>query len=181
MPFAQTLMHVSFSNPVHPCCSLFVEARDRRRRLLSLVLSAPQRAERYFNASPLRRWMWAGISVCNGFYAGMRAGHGARSNFSPGFVRLQRRPLCLQTGCLLYSGPPPRAPLPPCPGNIATLSFGALAVNDVFAAVVTLLFCEVVTHLHYTDTTGSLTLWYLNCFKMGLIASLLADAIKLGS
>lgn len=114
---------------------LYVEARDRRRRLLSLVLSAPQRAERYFNASPLRRWMWAGISVCNGFYA----------------------------------------------GNIATLSFGALAVNDVFAAVVTLLFCEVVTHLYYTDTTGSLTLWYLNCFKIGLIAALLADAVKLGS
>ncbi|KAL4432815.1 hypothetical protein ABPG77_008141 [Micractinium sp. CCAP 211/92] len=115
--------------------NLRVEARDRRRRLLSLVLSAPQRAERYFAASPLRRWMWAGISVCNGFYA----------------------------------------------GNIATLSFGALAVNDVFAAVVTLLFCEVATYLYYTDTSGSLTLWYLNCFKVGLIASLLADAAKLGS
>ncbi|KAL4458095.1 hypothetical protein ABPG75_012960 [Micractinium tetrahymenae] len=114
---------------------LCVEARDRRRRLLSLVLSAPQRVDRYLNASPLRRWMWAGISLCNGFYA----------------------------------------------GNIATLSFGALAVNDVFAAVVTLLFCEVVTHLYYTDTTGSLTLWYLNCFKIGLIAAMLADAAKLGS
>ncbi len=75
---------------------------------------------------------------------------------------------------------PPRPPTFRA-GNIATLSFGALAVNDVFAAVVTLLFCEVATYLYYTDTSGSLTLWYLNCFKVGLIASLLADAAKLGS
>lgn len=66
-------------------------------------------------------------------------------------------------------------------GNIVSLSFGALAVNDVFAAVVTLLFCEVVTHLYYTAEKPTLRLWFLNCFKLGLIASLLADAAKLGS
>lgn len=65
--------------------------------------------------------------------------------------------------------------------NIATLSFGALAVNDVFAAVITLLFCEVVTHLYYTSDGPSLRLLFANCFKMGLTASLLADAIKLSS
>jgi len=54
-------------------------------------------------------------------------------------------------------------------------------VNDVFAAVITLFFCEVATHLYYTDTQGRLSYWYLNCFKMGLIAALLADALKLGS
>lgn len=71
--------------------------------------------------------------------------------------------------------------LSPPAGNIATLSFGALAINDVFAAVITLLFCEVVTHLYRTDTTNSYILWFMNCFKQGLIASLLADAAKLGS
>lgn len=114
---------------------LCVEARDRQRRLLSYVLSAPQRVDRYLAAYRLRRWMWAGISLTTGFYA----------------------------------------------GNIATLSFGALAINDVFAAVITLLFCEVVTHLYRTDTTNSYILWFMNCFKQGLIASLLADAAKLGS
>ena len=68
-------------------------------------------------------------------------------------------------------------------GNVASLSFGALAINDVFAAVITLLFCEVITHLYYTQPAGqrSLRLWFANCSKMGLIASLLADAAKLGS
>lgn len=78
--------------------------------------------------------------------------------------------------------PPPLlpSPLPRPAANIATLSFGALAVNDVFAAVVTLMFCEVVTHFYYTNP-GSLRLLFANCFKMGLTASLLADAAKLGS
>jgi hypothetical protein len=66
-------------------------------------------------------------------------------------------------------------------GNIVTLSFGALAVNDVLAAVITLMFCEIVTHLYYTADKPSLFLWFLNNFKVGLIASLLSDAAKLGS
>lgn len=66
-------------------------------------------------------------------------------------------------------------------GNIATLSFGALAVNDVLAAVITLMFCEVVTHLYYSTEKPSLFIWFLNNFKMGLIAAMLADAAKLGS
>lgn len=41
-----------------------------RRRLLSYILSAPQRSERYFESSAWRRWMWAGISLGTGFYAG---------------------------------------------------------------------------------------------------------------
>lgn len=41
-----------------------------RRRLLSYILSAPQRSERYFESSGWRRWMWAGISLGTGFYAG---------------------------------------------------------------------------------------------------------------
>ncbi|KAL4853414.1 Ycf20-like protein [Chlorella vulgaris] len=112
-----------------------IEARDRQRRLLTYVLSMPQRIDRYLESSWFRKWSWAGISFCSGFYA----------------------------------------------GNIATLSFGALAVNDVLAAVITLLFCEVVTDLYYTAKEPSIFLWYLNAFKIGLIGSLLADAAKLGS
>lgn len=125
--------------------------------------------------------MWAGISVCNGFYAGVVCWGSAKPR------GCQSLGQCLEkhwnrSAAACWASAQPHPPTPPFhPGNIATLSFGALAVNDVFAAVVTLLFCEVVTHLYYTDTTGSLTLWYLNCFKIGLIAALLADAVKLGS
>ena len=65
-------------------------------------------------------------------------------------------------------------------GNIATLSFGALAINDVFAAVVTLVFYEAVTKLFYSSPRPSLKLWFANSFKIGMTLSMLADAIKLG-
>lgn len=65
-------------------------------------------------------------------------------------------------------------------GNIVTLSFGALAINDVFAGVVTLLFYEVVSRLFYGATRPSLKLWFANWFKIGVVLSMLADAIKLG-
>lgn len=66
-------------------------------------------------------------------------------------------------------------------GNIVTLSFGALAINDVLAAVVTLIFYEVVTQAFYTAKNPPLRLWFANFFKMGVVAALMADAIKLGS
>lgn len=68
-------------------------------------------------------------------------------------------------------------------GNIVTLSFGALAINDVFAGVVTLLFYELVTRLFYSEGSlgkKSLKMWFVNYFKMGVVLSCLADAIKLG-
>lgn len=68
-------------------------------------------------------------------------------------------------------------------GNIVTLSFGALAINDVFAAMVTLLFYELVTRLFYSGgslSKKSLNMWFVNYFKMGVVLSCLADAIKLG-
>jgi hypothetical protein len=65
-------------------------------------------------------------------------------------------------------------------GNIVTLSFGALAINDVFAGVVTLLFYEIVSRLFYGATRPSLKLWFANWFKLGVVLSMLADAIKLG-
>jgi len=65
-------------------------------------------------------------------------------------------------------------------GNIATLSFGALAINDVFAAIVTLLFYEIVSNLFYGAKRPSLKLWFANFFKIGMTASMIADAVKLG-
>lgn len=160
------------SLPHLPLSRLAVEARTRQRRLLSYVLSAPQRVDRYLRSAWWRRWTWAGSSLATGYYAGGWVG-GWLDGFEGGDERLPhvafaRRP------------PTPTSQHLP-PANILTLSFGALAVNDVLAAVVTLFFCEVVTHLYYTDNSNSLVLWYLNCFKMGLIASMLADAAKLGS
>lgn len=56
--------------PCTPPRSLRVVARSRQRRLLSYVLSAPQRVERHLQSSLWRQWMWAGIAFATGFYAG---------------------------------------------------------------------------------------------------------------
>ena len=64
-------------------------------------------------------------------------------------------------------------------GNVVTLSFGALAINDILAAVLTLVFYETVTHLFYTAEKKTLRLWFANCFKIGVVAAMVADALKL--
>ena len=51
-----------------------MEARDRQRRLLSYVLSVPQRVDRYLEASCWRRWLWAAISFSTGYYSGTAMG-----------------------------------------------------------------------------------------------------------
>ena len=61
-----------------------------------------------------------------------------------------------------------------------TLSFGALAINDVLAAVITLLFYDIVSRAFYRSPTRPLRLWMANWFKIGVTAALMADAIKLG-
>jgi Protein of unknown function (DUF565) len=66
-------------------------------------------------------------------------------------------------------------------GNTITLSFGALAINDVLAAVITMVFYEVVSNAFYSSERPSLRLWFANFFKIGVVAALMADAIKLGS
>lgn len=63
--------------------------------------------------------------------------------------------------------------------NTVSLSFGALAINDVVAAAVTVGFCEVVSILYWSAETPGLGLLFLNCFKLGVIAALIADAFKL--
>lgn len=65
-------------------------------------------------------------------------------------------------------------------GNVVTLSFGALAINDVLAAALTVVFYEVVTQAFYSARTKTLRLYFANWFKVGVVTGLLADAIKLG-
>lgn len=65
-------------------------------------------------------------------------------------------------------------------GNTVTLSFGALAINDVLAAVVTLIFYEIVSNAFYSSPSPPLRLWFANFFKMGVVAAAMADAVKLG-
>ena len=66
-------------------------------------------------------------------------------------------------------------------GNVVTLSFGTLAINDVLAGVLTVAFYEAVTRAFYTAERFTLRLLFLNFFKIGVAAALLADAVKLGS
>ena len=65
-------------------------------------------------------------------------------------------------------------------GNTVTLSFGSLSVNDMLAAVITMVFYEVVSSIFYGSENPSLKLWFANFFKIGLVAALMAEAIKLG-
>lgn len=65
-------------------------------------------------------------------------------------------------------------------GNMVSLAFGALAINDVVAAVTTVAFCEVVSRNFY-ESWPSPPLWLLfaNCFKCGVEFAFIADALKL--
>lgn len=64
--------------------------------------------------------------------------------------------------------------------HAVSLSFGALAINDVVAAALTVAFCEVVSSLYYAAPKQTLKLLFLQCFKIGIICALIADAFKLG-
>lgn len=61
-----------------------------------------------------------------------------------------------------------------------SLSFGALAINDVVAAALTVAFSEVVSAAYYSAPKVTLKLLMANCFKIGITAALVADAFKLG-
>ncbi|KAL3138959.1 hypothetical protein ABBQ32_005769 [Trebouxia sp. C0010 RCD-2024] len=63
--------------------------------------------------------------------------------------------------------------------NTVSLSFGALAINDVIAAATTVAFCEVVSKAYWSASSPGLALAFLNFFKLGVIAALIADAFKL--
>ncbi|XP_028771428.1 uncharacterized protein ycf20 [Neltuma alba] len=62
-----------------------------------------------------------------------------------------------------------------------SLSFGALAVNDVIAAVVCVLLTEYVTKFYYSRPKVTFPIALLNNFKMGFTYGLFIDAFKLAS
>ncbi|KAL6503858.1 hypothetical protein OROGR_025781 [Orobanche gracilis] len=61
------------------------------------------------------------------------------------------------------------------------LSFGALSVNNVIAAVLCVLITEYVTRFYYSRPKVTSSLALLNNFKMGFTYGLILDAFKLAS
>ncbi|GAV61827.1 DUF565 domain-containing protein [Cephalotus follicularis] len=62
-----------------------------------------------------------------------------------------------------------------------SLSFGALGVNDVIAAVLCVLVTEYVTRFYYSRPKVTFPVALLNNFKMGFTYGLFIDAFKLAS
>ncbi|RDY01823.1 putative protein ycf20, partial [Mucuna pruriens] len=60
-----------------------------------------------------------------------------------------------------------------------SLSFGALGVNDVIAAVLCVLLTEYVTKFYYSRPKVTFPVALLNNFKMGFTYGLFIDAFKL--
>ncbi|KAK9724546.1 hypothetical protein RND81_05G081200 [Saponaria officinalis] len=62
-----------------------------------------------------------------------------------------------------------------------SLSFGALGVNDVIAAVLCVLLTEFATKFYYSRAMVTFPIALLNNFKMGFTYGLFIDAFKLAS
>lgn len=62
-----------------------------------------------------------------------------------------------------------------------SLSFGALGVNDVIAAVLCVFLTEYVTKFYYSRPKVTFPVALLNNFKMGFTYGLFIDAFKLAS
>ncbi|KNA11610.1 hypothetical protein SOVF_133450 [Spinacia oleracea] len=62
-----------------------------------------------------------------------------------------------------------------------SLSFGALGVNDVIAAVLCVLLTEFATKFYYSRSKVTFPIALLNNFKMGFTYGLFIDAFKLAS
>lgn len=65
--------------------------------------------------------------------------------------------------------------------SVITLSFGALGINDVVAGALCVFVYETITRWYYKTSRPGKKLEFVNCFKLGLAYSLIADAFKLGS
>lgn len=65
--------------------------------------------------------------------------------------------------------------------NVVSLSFGALAINDVVAAVVTVGFCEVTSYAYWSADRPGFQIVLTQAFKLGITAALITDALKLQS
>ena len=61
-----------------------------------------------------------------------------------------------------------------------SLTFGALAINDVIAAVIVVFFTELTSYVCYTSEQWDYRLLFWNWFKIGMQVALMADAFKLG-
>ncbi|KAH9624239.1 hypothetical protein KSS87_004982 [Heliosperma pusillum] len=62
-----------------------------------------------------------------------------------------------------------------------SLSFGALGVNDVIAAVLCVILTEFTTKFYYSRSKVTFPIALLNNFKMGFTYGLFIDAFKLAS
>ena len=60
-----------------------------------------------------------------------------------------------------------------------SLSFGALAINDVVAAAVSVAFCEYVSRWYWGSPTRTVKHHLVQAFKVGAMAGLMTDAYKL--
>ena len=60
-----------------------------------------------------------------------------------------------------------------------SLSFGALAINDVVAAAVSVVFCEVVSRWFWSAERRTVKHLLANAFKIGAMTGLMTDAYKL--
>jgi len=65
-------------------------------------------------------------------------------------------------------------------GQVVSLEFGNLGVNDVVAGAMSVFFVETITFLYYDAPNPTLRVKLLNYFKLGYTAALMADALKLG-
>ena len=65
-------------------------------------------------------------------------------------------------------------------GNMVSLAFGTLAINDVVAAMVTVAVTEVISRAFYAQwPRPPLWLIFANFFKMGVTFAFMADSYKL--
>ena len=65
-------------------------------------------------------------------------------------------------------------------GNMVSLAFGTLAINDVVAAIMTVAVAEVISRVFYRQwPRPALWVTFANFFKMGVTMAYMADAYKL--
>lgn len=65
-------------------------------------------------------------------------------------------------------------------GNTVTLTFGTLSINDVIAAVLTVLFYIGISRWYWGSKKRTFGMELANHFKNGVVIALISDAFKLG-
>lgn len=92
-----------------------------------------------------------------------------RTNVSPHFCANRSRYIAVQLECRFFSS------------SVITLTFGALSINDILAAVVMLILYELIDNAFYNPKTKyrPFWLWILNGLKIGVTMGMHADMLKL--